>query len=353
MTSVPTGLFTDISRRQFLTGLAAAGAGALVSGSISPVQGRAQNPRRIDVHHHLISPSWKKQLTRWHAVRPVQGYETHQSYDPIKDIEAMDKGGVETSFLSVTTPGMWFGDIDETRRVVREQNEYGAQLVRDHKGRFGHFATVPLPDVDASLREIAYAFDTLKVDGISFVTSYADRWLGDKTFAPMWEELNRRKAVVYTHATAPNCCMWNFQEGAGGPIPLEFNSDLARSIASIISSGIAAKTPDVTYIWSHGGGSIWAQRYINANDLAQPNDPKSKMYHLRRFYYDTAAASDALHMGILKLAVPMTQILFGTDYPWGNSPNIVAGLEKCNLTAQEMRGIDRENALRIFPKLPR
>ena len=96
----------------------------------------------------------------------------------------MDKDGVAVSFFSVTTPGMWFGDIGETRRVVREQNEYGARLISDHKGRFGHFATVPLPDVDAALREIEYAYDTLKVDGISFVTSYNDRWLGRQVICP-------------------------------------------------------------------------------------------------------------------------------------------------------------------------
>ena len=341
------------NRRDFIAGAAVAAAGLILPRTTSLVQAQAPKPRRVDVHHHLISPAWKAQLKKWQGLgRNIQGYETHQSYDPAKDIESMDMGGVEVSYLSVTTPGMWFGDIDETRRVVRAQNEYGAQLVQQYKGRFGHFATVPLPDVEASLREIEYALDTLKADGISFVTSYGDRWLGDKTFAPMWEELNRRKAVVYTHATAPSCCYnGNFVEAIAGPIPIEFNSDLARTIASVISSGTAAKTPDVKYIWSHGGGSIWAQRFISANDLAAPADPKSKMYHLRRFYYDTAAANDSLHIAILKLAVPMSQILFGTDYPWGDARNITAGLQKSNLSAEEMRAIDRENALKLFPKL--
>jgi predicted TIM-barrel fold metal-dependent hydrolase len=339
------------TRRHFLTTAAAGAAGLLLqrSGILAQTENKT---RRIDVHHHVVSPAWKKQLAKWNAVRPIQGHETHQSYDAAKDIAAMDRDGTEISFLSVTTPGMWFGDIDETRRVVREQNDYAAQLVRDYKGRFGHFATVPLPDVDAALREIAYAYDNLKVDGISFITSYSDRWLGDTTFAPMWDELNRRKAIVYIHATAPGCCYYgNFVESVAGPIPLEFNSDLARAIASIISSGTAARTTDVTYIWSHGGGSIWAQRYINANDLANPADPKSKMYHLRRFYYDTAAANDSLHLGILKLAIPMSQILFGTDYPWGSAAATAAGLQRSGLNATELRAIDRENALRIFPKL--
>lgn len=339
------------TRRNFLATAAASAAGLLLRGPGGFAQTESKT-RRIDIHHHVISPAWKKQLAKWNAVRPIQGHETHQSYDAVKDIAAMDRDGTEISFLSVTTPGMWFGDIDETRRVVREQNDYGAQLVRDYKGRFGHFATVPLPDVDAALREIAYAYDNLKVDGISFISSYSDRWLGDTTFAPMWDELNRRKAVVYIHATAPGCCYYgNFVESVAGPIPLEFNSDLARAIASIISSGTAARTPDVTYIWSHGGGSIWAQRYINANDLANPTDPKSKMYHLRRFYYDTAAANDSLHLGILKLAIPMSQILFGTDYPWGSAAATAAGLQRSGLNATELRAIDRENALRIFPKL--
>ena len=345
-------MFPRQNRRQFLAAAAAAGVGGLLLPRVESLAQAPANPRRIDVHHHLISPAWKKQLTKWNAIKPIQGYETHQSYDPDKDIAAMDKDGVQKSFLSVTTPGMWFGDIDETRRVVREQNEYGAMLVQKYKGRFGHFATVPLPDVDAALKEIEHAYNALKVDGISFVTSYNDRWLGDKTFAPMWEELERRKAVVYTHATAPGCCYYgNFVEAIGGPIPLEFNSDLARTIASVISSGVAAKTPNVTYIWSHGGGSIWAQRYISAQDLANPTDPKSKMYHLRRFFYDTAAANDSLHIGILKLAVPTSQILFGTDYPWGNAGNIAAGLQKANLSPAELRAIDRENALKIWPSL--
>src|SRR3954471_21609429 len=115
-------MFPRQNRRQFIAAAAAAGAGGLLLPRLESLAQAQANPRRIDVHHHLISPAWKKQLTKWNAVKPIQGYETHQSYDPDKDIAAMDKDGVQKSFLSVTTPGMWFGDIDETRRVVREQN---------------------------------------------------------------------------------------------------------------------------------------------------------------------------------------------------------------------------------------
>ena len=107
------------TRRDFLASAAAGAAGLLIRRSGFFAQAE-NNTRRIDIHHHFISPAWKKQLAKWNAVRPIQGHETHQSYDPVKDIAAMDQDGTGISFLSVTTPGMWFGDIDETRRVVRE-----------------------------------------------------------------------------------------------------------------------------------------------------------------------------------------------------------------------------------------
>src|SRR5207249_506473 len=113
-------------------------------------------------------------------------------------------------------------------RIARESNEYAKKMEADHKGRFGTFAMLPLPDIDDSLKEIAYAFDTLKVDGVGIMTSYRDKWLGDATFAPVWEELNRRKAVVYTHPTAANCCvnlLPDIRESA-----IEFGADTTRAI---------------------------------------------------------------------------------------------------------------------------
>ncbi len=152
-------MITGTSRREFIAGATVAGAGLILRRGLFQQQAPAAARRRIDVHHHLISPAWKAQMKKWHDLgKYLQGYETAITYDAAKDIEQMDMGGVERSYLSVTTPGMWFGDIDATRRVVREQNEYGAKLVQQYKGRFGHFATVPLPDVDASLREICVRF---------------------------------------------------------------------------------------------------------------------------------------------------------------------------------------------------
>ena len=220
--------------------------------------------------------------------KQTQGYQTWQPYTPARAIEDMDRGGVSTAMISITTPGIWFGNIDETRRLARRENEYGARIVSDYKGRFGLFAVLPLPDVDASLREIQYAFDTLKAEGVGLLSNWRDKWLGDESFTPVVDELNRRKAILYTHGAAPGCCGGNFLPGVN-ETTIEYNTDVSRTIVNLISSGTATRTPDTRYIMSHGGGTITALtgRFLgnegSAENLARTPQPDSKLYHLRRF----------------------------------------------------------------------
>jgi predicted TIM-barrel fold metal-dependent hydrolase len=341
-----------ISRRAALQGIGALGAGALFAPESSLAQA-ARSQRRIDVHHHFFSDSWLKTLNGLTEAQPVMGIDVMRKYSIAQSLELMDQANVETAYLSITTPGIWYGDIAQTRRLARELNEFAARMVADHKGRYGLFAVLPLPDVDASLREIEYAFDTLKADGVGLISSYDGKWLGDYSFAPIWEELNRRNAVVFTHATAPRCCWGNFVPGVH-PTMVELSSDLARTIANLIQSGTANRTPNVKYIWSHGGGTIFSARFIgSAGDgdvLNKPAPPNSKLYHLRRFYYDTASAADQIHMQLVNMVVSTSQILYGTDVPWGNPASIGKELEKCSFNAAQFRAIEYENARRLLPK---
>ncbi len=156
---------------------------------------------RTDVHHHPTPPTWNEALRRANA-----GQQPTYNWSVQKSLEDMDRSGVAISISSITTPNITFLNNDDAVRIARDCNEYSAKLMADHPGRFGLFATLPLPSIDETLKEIAYSFDTLKADGVCMITSYGDKWLGHPHFAPVMEELNRRKAVVYTHPTASNCC---------------------------------------------------------------------------------------------------------------------------------------------------
>ena len=339
-----------MNRANVLRGLAVIGAGAAFSGPAA-----AANARRFDVHHHYVSPEWMVALGAESRVHHFPGLEIFGGWSAAAAIEAMDAAGVGTSVLSTTTPGIWFGDAAQTRRLARNMNEFGAKLVADHKGRYGLFAVLPLPDVPSSLTEVAYALDTLKADGISVLTSYGTKWLGDASFEPLWQELDRRHAVVFAHATAPDCCRGLLVPHIEATV-VEFNTDVARTIISLIESGAAGRYPNIRFVFSHGGGTIadlaggYFRVQADTKTLASTVDPSTKLGHLRRFYYDTAGSANPVQMQALKMVVPATQILFGTDYPWEKPVNIATGLAGCGFTDAELAGINLENGLRLLPQ---
>src|SRR6516165_2072255 len=204
------------SRRNFLGGLAAAGIGSFLGGKPSGAQ-PAANPRRIDVHHHFTPPAYLEFLKAHNqggggipggrgGRAGRGGGSAYPGWTLAEDLGDMDRSGTAVAILSITTPGFWFGEMKEVRKVVRECNEYADQLRSDHPGRFGSFASIPITDTEGALQEIEYALDTLKADGIGLCSDYGDIWLGDLRLAPVQEELNRRKAVVFVHPIEGNCC---------------------------------------------------------------------------------------------------------------------------------------------------
>ncbi len=164
---------TGVSRRQLLAGGAALG---LVASGLAPKAFAQAKPDRIDVHHHVVPPTWLAAMDLIGRSNPPLLHWSMQ-----KTLDDMDKGGVATSIVSPTTPQSIPLGVEAAVRIARESNEYGKKLMADHPGRFGVFATLPLPHIDESLKEIAYAFDTLKVDGIGMMTNYGDKWLGYAT----------------------------------------------------------------------------------------------------------------------------------------------------------------------------
>jgi predicted TIM-barrel fold metal-dependent hydrolase len=337
----------SVDRRQFLAGALASLAAGVGGRRLLAGGQAAAGLRRIDVHHHFAPPAWVSEVRG----RPLL-QAANTTWTPEKSIDDMDRGGVAGAVVSITNPGLWFGDAAATRRVARACNEYGAKLVQDHPTRFGLFAAMPLPDVDATLQEIAYAYDTLKADGIGLMTSYGDLWLGHASFRPVMEELNRRNAIVHVHPTAANCCR-NLSYGVA-PGSIEYGTDTTRAITGVAFSGDAARFPNIRFIWSHAGGTVpfLAGRIDGASNNAKDRMPRGFIYELKRFYYDLAGAANKGAIASLLQLVTPAQVLFGTDFPPGaKSLDVVKALAEIGLfNAADLRAVERDNAVKLFPR---
>ncbi len=336
-------------RRGFLSSLLGLGAAALLPGCQSPGASVAQGqPYRIDIHHHVVPPNYAAHLASL-GIGGVPKWSAQMSIDD------MDSNGIATSVVSLMQPGAYFKQIDTDRRVARESNNYSAQLARDFPGRFGSFAALPLMDTEGSLREIDYALDTLKAEGIGLMTSYGGKYLGDPQFWPIWEELNRRKAVVYTHPLMSACCR-NPVDGLP-PAVIEYATDTTRSIASVLFGGVASRYPDIKWIWSHSGGSmpfLWSRftrQELDMKERARAVLPQGVLHEVQRFYFDTAQGHHEGAMAALRALVPASQIMFGSDFPFRQAQDVRIGLSERRFSAAERLAIDRGNAVRIMPRL--
>ena len=338
-----------VSRRTALKHLAAAGAGAaLLTRPFFAEAARADSgakPGRIDVHHHMLPPFYME------LRRAVPNVGAMPSWSPEKSLDDMEKNGVSTAMLSLAVSGVAFDAGEAGRSLARKSNDYGAQLVKDH-ANFGLLAALPLPDPQGSLVEVEYAYDTLHADGIALLSSYGDKWLGDATYVPVFEELNRRKAVVFVHPNAPNCCTNVLPHVPAST--MEFLFDTTRTIESLLMNGTFSKFPNVRFIFSHGGGAM----PMLANRIARtfPKDfqsqiPNGVLYELKRQYYDTASASNPTSLNALLSVVSSSQVVFGSDFPFLSAGEPAGDLARSGLSADAVQAIERKNAAGLFPRL--
>ncbi len=335
----------EVSRRGFLaSAVSAAAVTTLSSGSLFAQSAPAVKAGRIDVHHHMVPPAHAEFLTKKSV--PAIKWSVQAS------LEDMDKSGIRTAMLSQIQPGTWFGDAAESRAMSRIINEYGARLVKDHPGRFGLFATITPLDVEGSLKEIEYAFDTLKADGLGLLTSYNGKYLGDPSFEPVWAELNRRKAAIYIHPLAADCC--------GDVVPgippgsIEYATDSTRTIAHLVFTGTSQKFPDIRWIFSHAGGTLpfLTQRFITQQKVQKhPFLPNGPMPEFKKFYYELAQGNTKAQLYGLSQIVDSSHMLYGTDFPYRDGAEINAGLAAWNFNAAELAAIDNGTARTLMPQL--
>lgn len=329
----------------------------------SPAIGAGRARGWIDVHHHHGTPE---------LIRFLQTYKSDRQLPPIAwtvegALEDMDRSGVETAILSQFAP-YHLGTREERAALARSLNESGAKIARDHPGRFGLFATLPLPSIDDCLAEIAYGLDVLGADGIAMVTSADGKWLGDPFFDPIHAELNRRKAVVYVHPWTPGCCV-----GLVPSIPeyvIEYGTDTSRAIGSLIWSGTTTRYPDIKFIFSHGGGTMpfLIERFLAGTQAEivkgivtkgvsttfiprQP--PGGPLAELRRMYFDTAQVANPVALDALRKVVPVSQILYGSDYWYRTNDETVRGVLGSRIfSGAETELIGKNNMLKLLQHKP-
>lgn len=314
---------------------------------------------RIDVHAHFLPECYL------HALKKA-GMETLDGGFPIPAwseeaaLQVMDRRGIATAMISLSSPSTHFLPVEEKPRLAREVNDVGADLMARHPDRFGFFASLPLPDIEASLAEMARALDVLGADGIILETNIGGEYLGSPRFAPIFAELNRRRATVFLHPTSPAC----FEAlGLGRPAPLlEFPLDTTRTIVDLLYARTLQTHPDVKVIVPHGGAALPAlvariAAFANVQVIAQRPASEQEVFEtLERLYYDLALSAHPIPLAALRRLAPISQILFGSDWPFTPEPGVarnIQQLEAAELTEADARAIARENAERLFPRMAR
>jgi predicted TIM-barrel fold metal-dependent hydrolase len=345
------GCGPQASRRDFLAGAAAFAATAGL-----PAGARAQTARTvIDTHFHYYPPDYLKAWNDWEDQHKLPHFPAHTGWSREHCVEMLDKAGVRTAILSLaSTPGLWFDAGPEAAaKMVRICNDFGAQMVGDFPGRFGLFAPLSMLDIDTTMKEIEYVFDTLKADGVGLQSNYGDKWLGNAFYKPVFEELNRRKAVVYVHPLAAGCCA-NLSVGTF-PAVIEVPHDTTRTVTSLLLSGSLARLRDIRWLFSHAGGTIpmMAGR-INSFYASHPKRaefaPDGVEEELRRLYYDTANATFGPNLAALMKFVPTSQVTYGTDYPYFPLDQFNA-LRQAGLGESGLQAVESGNAIKLIPRL--
>lgn len=313
-------------------------------------------PYRIDVHHHIIPNEYISALDSINARNSI-GFDLPK-WTPEMSLDIMDQNNIRTAVLSLSTPGVFFGDANFAQNLARQCNEICTRIVNDHPERFGFFAALPMPVTDAATSEAIYALDTLKADGVGLLASSGGRFLGDPQFDELMDELNKRKAVVAVH---PNIHPTSRELQLDIPFStIEFVFDTTRAVANLMLTGTLERYPDIRWIIAHAGGTIpYIAMRINRSANFYPSYkekiPHGALTYLKRLYYDTAYSCSPYAIRSLMELVEPSHILFGSDFPFLPGPTVTEEVQdhsKLGLFDQTtLRMVEEKNAFALFLRL--
>jgi predicted TIM-barrel fold metal-dependent hydrolase len=316
----------------------------------------------VDVHAHFVTDGYLGAARAAGHLQP-DGMPGWPRWDAATHLELMDEWGVATSILSISSPGVHFGDDRAARALCREVNDAGARVARRYPGRFGHFASLPLPDVEGALAEAARALDELGSHGLAVLSNAGGAYLGAVRFAPLWAELDRRGAVVFVHPTSP----------CHDPVPrrprpmMEFVFDSARAAADLVFNGVLTRWPRIRWIFTHGGGSlplladrmelfrtVFLDRDGQGLQSGRPDVPAVQQ-QLAGLWWDLAGTPFPHQVPALVSAFGSRRILYGSDYCWtppaGTAAQVASIDEAPQPPGTTWRALTTSNALRLLPAL--
>lgn len=321
--------------------------------------GKLVAQQAVDIHSHNILPEYLETLDKHDAGLEETFPLPH--WDVTSHLKFMEEAGIGCSLLMMPAPQPYFGDAEESCRIIRHYNETGARLKARYPGKFKFCASVPLPDVDAAIREAVYALDTLHADGIKLASNSRGQYLGDKELDPLMDVLNERGAVVVIHPHRPTPCPEEII--ATSPLAIyEYPAETTRAVVNMISRNVPVRYPNVKVVVPHCGSflpmAIPRMQSVHpamlAKGLMQPIDWKGNMAQL---YYDLAGGPSPEIVKMLLTITTPDHIMYGSDYPYIADRVLVDNLQRMRTYLSEdaelapyARKILWENAARLFNK---
>ncbi|AJA60705.1 MULTISPECIES: amidohydrolase family protein [Bradyrhizobium] len=308
---------------------------------------------RIDTHHHFFPPGYAEKI----GDEAIAGFLVSgrvPQWDASRSLEVLDRNGIATALLSLSSPAVSPVHSASRAKLARSCNEYAATLNRDHPGRFGSLATLPLPDIDQSLEEIQYASRDLQCDGFCLLSNYQGRYLGDACFAPIFEELDRHASVVFVHPTMPEPQPFSVNLPAAS---IEFPFDTTRAVASLLFSGTFVRYSNVRFVFAHAGGTIplLSARLARLESQARFRDavPGGVLASLKALYFDTALSVDPYTAAALLRFASPSRIVFGSDFPHAGTQIVDTALSDLRAAVPDLdvlEAIEHINARALLDK---
>lgn len=321
--------------------------------------GDARTIDRVDVHSHFI-PDFYRQTLIDEGLSQPDGIHAIPEWSEDSALDVMDRLGVRTAFLSISSPGVHFGDDEKSRALARKVNTEGARLKGAHPDRFGFFAALPLPDVAGAVDEVVYSFDTLGADGVIIESNQDGTYLGDPSLDPLYQALDERGAVLLVHPTSPaTSCSARLDELYPRPL-MEFIFETTRSVSDMVLAGVLERYPNLRVIVPHAGAAlpILTSRIDGgAAVLGRAGGPKlpSTTEAMRKLHFDVAGSPVPNLLGALLAVADSANIHYGSDYPFtpaGACDALAHAIENTDLLDDATRqNILSDNALALFPHL--